>query len=309
MSNRHARINSYKDFRDKCNELFQSLADSDKSHTRLKSLFNLSICPKGRAGAVNEKQIEVFYGNRPIGTATTIDGNFQRQTKTEIAHGATLSYDRTDDGHIICSLYPAASENQRPIEDFILLDYIKNPGQLDKKYKKHWKFFTAYMEGTCIDGSPKIHQRIRLFYLRNFKQYAKGSVIQQRKSVLFFKEILKYVLTIGLSGFLLLVFTFVKDKIEDDAQQTQITAKELQIKLIVSDVKLAIKNNAENASISNGLLSNISKTEIQKYLILQDINENIANSEAQLITLNKKLADIEIKIDNLSKQNTVVNDE
>jgi len=303
MSNRRARIDSYNKFRDGCKKTFQTLADSDKSHTRLESLFNLNICSKGRDGGLNEKQIEIFYGNRPIGVSTTMGSDFQCVKRTEIAHGATLSYDRTDDGHIICYLFPAASENQRPIEDFILLDYIKNPEQLNKKYKSHWAFFISYMEGTCIDGSPNFYQRIQTFYLRNFKQYAKDSVIQQRKSVSLVKEVLKYTLTIGLSGFLLLALTFMKERIDDDAQQAKILEKEKQARLIVSEVKLSIDNVSGKISQANELLNKISKSGVKNHSILTDINKNIATAETKLHRLNKKLIGVESKVNDAAALN------
>jgi hypothetical protein len=303
MSNRRARIDSYNKFRDSCEKSFQTLADSSKSHRHLEALFNLNICPKGRDGGLNDKQIEIFYGNRPIGVSTTMGNNFQRVKRTEIAHGATLSYERTDDGHIICYLFPAASENQRPIEDFILLDYIKKPDQLTKIHKKHWKFFIAYMEGTCIDGNPNFYQRIQTFYLRNFKQYAKDSVVQQRKSVSLVKEVLKYTLTIGLSGFLLLALTMMKERIDDDAHQAQVLEKETQVRLMVSEVKLVVDNMSKQINQTNELLNNISKGGNESQSIFLDINKNIINSKIKLSSINKKLVEIENKIDDAARLN------
>lgn len=292
MSERLSRINDYKSFRDDCERLFTKVAKSDKSHSRLDSLFSLNICPKGRFGGVNEKEIEVFYGNRPIGSQTKIGQNFQSHTKLETAHGSTLSYSLTDSGHIICALYPAASENQRPIEDFILIEYIKEPNKLKRKYKKHWNMFVSYMESTCIDGEPNLYHRLQTYYLRNFKPYSVDSRIQQRKSVGLFKEVGKYILTIGLSGFLILAFTLAKDKIDSAEKESDISKQkqliERTIKPVDEDLKAIIKNTNRLEEISDNT-SGIAEIAEKAGSTTNEINSKLTSLQSQVDSLEKML--------------------
>ena len=130
---RAERIKAFDDFRENAKEIFNSYAGADGSNERLNALFSLCICPGGRDGGLNKKLVEVFYGNRPIDSVVAINQNFQTITKLETAHGATLAYFRTDDGHVICNLYPSKSESQRPIEEAILLDYVADPRLLKQK--------------------------------------------------------------------------------------------------------------------------------------------------------------------------------
>ena len=112
MSNRLKRIEKFKKFYDDSNNVFSRIAENDHSHKHLDDLFSLHVCPGGRMGGVNEKIIEVFYGARPIGKTTKIDPNFQISTKTESEDGAMLRYYLTDAGNVVCSLFPAKSENR-----------------------------------------------------------------------------------------------------------------------------------------------------------------------------------------------------
>lgn len=292
MSDRLERINDYKSFRDDCERLFREVAKSDKSHSRLHSLFTLNICPKGRFGGVNEKEIEVFFGNRPIGSKTEIGQNFKSLTKLETAHGSTLSYSLTDSGHIICALYPAASENQRPIEDLILIEYIKEPNKLKKKYKKHWNMFVSYMESTCIDGEPNLYHRLQTYYLRNFKPYSVDSRIQQRKAVGLVKEVGKYILTIGLSGFLLLAFTLAKDKIDSSEKESEISKQrqiiERAIKSMDEGLKSIIKDTNRLAEISDNT-SGIAESAKKASSTTNEINSKLNLLQSRVEVLERTL--------------------
>lgn len=255
MNERLKRIQDFEDFKSHAKDFFIELSKSDQSNQRLASLFSLCICPGGRDGGTNEKEIEVFYGNRPIGMRTVLGPNFETKKKMEIAHGATLSYFRTDDGHVICNLYPAKSENQNPIEEIILLDYITSPSKLKKKAKLHWKLFIACMESTCIDGSPSWTQRILFSYIKNFKQSVIGNVLQDKKAIVFGKDLLKYVLTIGLSGFLILVFTTIKERVNSKKNEA-ITE---HIQLLLENINKSTTTIDQSLKENNLLLKKIAK--------------------------------------------------
>lgn len=253
MNERISRINDYAKFKADAKEIFTALSEKDPSHKRLHELFSLCICPGGSMGGVSEKEVEVFYGNRPIGTETTIGPDFNVVKKTEIARGAMLAYFRTDDGHVICNLYPAKSENQNPIEEIFLLDYIKNPSQLKAKAESHWKMFISCMESTCIDGNPNFGHKLRYFYVTNFKEFVVGGILQPRKVTTMLKEISKYVLTIWLSGFLILIFTLVKANIDNKENER----KARQMQQTIENLSKRAENIEESLKTSNHLLQGI----------------------------------------------------
>lgn len=271
MNPRNERIKDFDHFRDNAKNIFEAFAQKDRSNERLHNLFSLCICPGGRDGGRNEKVVEVFYGNRPIGKTTQVDSNFQTITRLETAHGATLAYFRTDDGHVICNLYPAKSENQKPFEEVILLDYIKSPSTLSKKAKSHWNMFISHMEDTCIDGEPSLIQKLQVFYLKNFKQCVVNKTLQDKRTTKLFKEISKYVLTIGLSGFLILVFTLFKEDIDDRKIQSKYDELTATIEKI-NKTSLEISSNTTNINES-----------LQKAVDLQDQN----NKDEQQIRKNR----------------------
>lgn len=253
MNGRISRINDYAKFKADAKEIFTALSEKDSSHKRLHDLFPLCICPGGSMGGVSEKEIEIFYGNRPIGTETTIRQDFNVEKKTETARGAMLAYFRTDDGHVICNLYPAKSENQNPIEEIFLLDYVKSPSQLKAKAESHWKMFMACMESTCIDGNPNFGHKLRYFYITNFKEAVVGKILQPRKFTAMLKEVSKYVLTIGLSGFLILIFTLVKANI--DTKENDRKASQMQ--QTIENLSKRAEHIEESLNTSNHLLQEI----------------------------------------------------
>lgn len=218
MSTRQDRINEFKKFYDGSESLFGAFAKNDKNHKRLENLFSFYVSPGGRVLQYDDKLIEVFYGKRPIGIKKELGDNLNIKEKAEIADGVTLQYVRTDDAHVICYLYPAKSENQRPIEDLLILDYVTNPKKLNKKAKSHFKLFVAYMDSTCIDGELSLIQKLRVFYLKNFKKYIVRGVIQEQKAKKYVAELSKYVLTIGFSGFMILLITFYMDDIKSQKE-------------------------------------------------------------------------------------------
>ena len=216
MTDRTSRYQNFDKFREASRDLFEAYSKASKRSVRLDNLYSFYVSPGGRFGGMNKKVVDVFYGNRPFDSITELGADFQKIEKFETAHGATLSYQRTDDGQVLCTLSPAASENFHYPEDMILLDKVKNPSELERKSKWHWKMFQAYMESTCLDGRPSIFQNLLAFYLRNFKECVVNKTLQKRKATVFFREIAKYTATVGLSGFIILIVTWSKDSIESN---------------------------------------------------------------------------------------------
>ncbi|MCG9769357.1 hypothetical protein L1D59_12190 [Pseudoalteromonas piscicida] len=214
MTDRAERYKKFDEFYEDSKDLFEAYSKASESSVRLDGLYSFYVSPGGRHGGLNKKIVDVFYGKRPFDSTTTMGTNFQKIEKLETAHGATLSYQRTDDGQVLCTLSPAASENFHHPEDFILLSKIKNPTELKRKSKWHWEMFQAYMESTCLDGRPSVFQKLAVFYLRNFKEYVANKTLHKRRATVFFREIAKYTATVGLSGFIILIVTWSKDSVE-----------------------------------------------------------------------------------------------
>lgn len=283
MSSRQDRIDDFKKFYDGSKSLFNSFAIKDKHHKRLESLFSFYVSPGGRILQYDDKLVEVFYGKRPIGIKKELGDNLEIKEKAEIAGGVTLQYVRTDDAHVACYLYPAKSENQRPIEDLVILDYIKNPNSLNAKAKSHFKLFVAYMDSTCIDGELSLIQRLRVFYLKNFKKYIVNGVIQEQKAKKYLSDLSKYVLTIGFSGFMILLITFhmdnIKNKDEKVARETvsremeslKQTAEEIYgtLKSLDSGIKRLGELSTAEAKELNGILDG-------NKLILESVDKSIS---------------------------------
>lgn len=252
------------------NELFAGYAASDSRSKWLDDYYSLCICPGGRHGGINKKVVEVFFGNRPIDSFLELDKNLNTIEKLEIAHGATLAYLRRDDGRVLCRLFPAASENQRHEEDFIELADISEPSELGRMSVRHWRYLVAYMEITCIDGSPSIWQRIIVFYLRNFRPYVSKAHSKESKAFVAFKEIFKYVMTVGLSGFLLLAISSLKDASSKDA------AGEYQRKVL------------ESLSATQTSVRDIAELEVKSLRQLEEINVGARESLDALRSMSSK---------------------
>ena len=190
-------------------------------------------------GGLDDKQFEVFYGNRPIGGTKSIGQNLGTNIKVDIAHGASLRYMRTDDGRVLCVLNPAESENLKCPEEGIILEIIKEPAELSRKAKKHWKSFMAYMETTCIDGEPGWRDKLRTYCLRNFRSLIFTESTNPPRAKQFGATILKYVLTVGLSGFLILLVTWAREGIRDkeaDRERTRLIETLERIQALDTDL-------------------------------------------------------------------------
>lgn len=286
MIDRENRYAAFDQFREGSKDLFDAYAQYTKSSMRLDNLYSFCVTPGGRFGGMNKKIVEVFYGNRPFDLITEIGSNFQTIKKFETAHGATLSYERTDDGQVLCGLSPAASENFHHPEDFILLDMVKNPAELERKSKRHWRMFQAYMESTCLDGRPSFFQKVLVFYLRNFKEYVVNKTIQKRRATVVFREIAKYTATVGLSGFIILIVTWSKDFI-DSNQAAGRHREVLSVYSTIADNAMAISKSSEAIEAQ-----------------IESFNQTTsANLESLNLTILESASRIEDSVDNLKETN------
>ena len=173
-----------------------------KPHFDLRQSYGFYVAPGSRNGGQDITVVEVLYGNRPY---RKINNIIQETIDLETAYGSRLYYQQIDTGDILLILNPAYTEKHKPQEQFIIIDYIKNPQKLlNRKYIfKHFRYMVSYLAVTSIENRPKLIDRIRIFYLRISKRYNVDNKIYEPKINRFFVKALKQILTVGFSGFLI----------------------------------------------------------------------------------------------------------
>jgi hypothetical protein len=204
---------SFETFYKKAKPIFRLLHARDKRAKLLTLSYNFCITPGGRDGGLDKRTVEVFWGMRPFDNKVgiTVSG---LTSKLLIEHGATLHYYLLDNGNVLVSLYPASSEDFRPIEENIFFDWVKNPTKLLKwrKLRKHWLFFRSYMDVTAFEGNGVLISRLLVWYLRNFRNTIIDKKRRKPKALLVTLDALKYVVTVGLSGFILVALSIYQSK-------------------------------------------------------------------------------------------------
>ena len=201
-TNRISKYRSFKAFSDSSQANFENISQSDKKIKLLKSHYNLCICPGGSFGGNNDRLIEIFYGNRPFDTQRT--NPFDRNSnKVFVERGARLHYNLLDNGYVVVILYPATTEHFTPIEDAIVLSNSLDPHHLKKLHTSHFASFNAYMRCTSLDGAPSLTDKIEVLRLRYARPLIVDGKKQQTKVLSGLIEIIKFAITVGLSGFLL----------------------------------------------------------------------------------------------------------
>ncbi|WCC46249.1 hypothetical protein [Tenacibaculum finnmarkense] len=204
-TNRIERIELFKQFRDEIFlDTFNGFHEKDDRAEKFHKAYSLHKFRGDRSNRLNERSVDVFFGNRAYETMTR-----GSEWKALAEYGTTLLYKRNDDGFVTVFLYPANPENQSQKEDFILLHKRLNPNELLRKsvLSNHWKTFISYMECTSLDGSPTSIDKLRIGYLKLVKQLVIKNKIQQSRIKSYFFEISKFVLTVGLSGFIIFLVT------------------------------------------------------------------------------------------------------
>ena len=218
---RRDRRNDFEEFYVAAAATFIEFRDNDPKTEKFQNIYMLNICPGSRAGGTNNRVVEVFWGSRPFETITQ-GRNWTALTE----YGATLLYERDDSGFVIVSIYPANTDNRKPIESSITLDIWLDPIKLKDKFflKNHWNDLMAYMEITSLDGNPTFLQRQRVSYLRTFKNLIVDNKWTPTKFSVFVREVFKWVLTVGLSGIIIYILTQLT---HPKTTETEIQLKEL----------------------------------------------------------------------------------
>jgi hypothetical protein len=244
----------FKEFQEKSITIFTEFKNEKGKHKKFDDYYMLSICPKGRNGGVSNRLVEVFYGNRPFDTEIKIKSNLEIQEKYIIEHGTTLSFNLNDHGYVAIMLHPSGTEYTQSIESTIFVTNYTHPKKLrDKAFlKKQWSLLNSYMEFTSIDGYPTLKDRITCWYLRYCKNLVIDGKFNQRKITKHFSNILKTTLTVGLSGFIIFIFTVWpnrKDQSVHIKENEQLKEINQSLNKIIDQKKNLIEDN--NYSFSN----------------------------------------------------------
>ena len=255
---RQDRRKDFDEFYKTAESIFKTFRDNDPRAEKFERIYMLSVCPGSRAGGNNNRVVEVFWGSRPFETITL--GN---SWKALTEYGATLLFERDDSGFVIISIYPAGTENKKPIESSISLRLWIDPIRLkDESFlKKQWNDLMAYMECTSLDGNPTILQRLRISYLRNFKHLVIDNKWSPTKFSVSITRIRDLVVAACFSGAVLIYFVNVSTKpktTETDAQLKEVN-KNLEIVSKQLDQITESNNNLKAISITTDSIATKTK--------------------------------------------------
>lgn len=208
------RFNRYEQFNDfalNAESIFKLFLKETPDAKRFDDFFKLNIWNDNDHPKNDVTYVNVAFGSRPL----TVSHHNKEFTST-LEEGARLTFYRLETGKVVVTLYPAKTDSRKPIEDAIVLTENLDPQKLSgkKTLKKYWKQFISYMECTSIDGNPSYCQKNVISCLRYTKHLIIKDVYQpETRRTELWREIRKFVLTVGLSGFVIYILTFVYNKI------------------------------------------------------------------------------------------------
>jgi hypothetical protein len=207
--NRHDRAKLFEVFQNSGKAIFDKFKEEDNNHKKFDDYYSLCICPKGRNGGIDNRQFEVFYGNRIFDTKKKIKSDLSIEEKFIMEHGTILSFQLNDHGYVAIMLFPSETKYTKALENAIFVANYIHPSKLKNELflKKCWNYLNSYMEYTSIDGCPSMKDKIRHFYLRYFKNLVINDKCQPTIIKTWIVSVLKYAFTVGLSGFLIFIFT------------------------------------------------------------------------------------------------------
>lgn len=264
---RQEKYKEFQEFKKKSEEDYKAIAIRLKKYVDLNNLYGFYVAPGGRNGGIDDRLVDIFYGHRPIGVKRYVDSNYQIQDKTEIENGCQISFHHLFNGKTFVTLYPCNSETFKFAEDFIVLDFLKDPRKLLKKriQKKYCKFLNAYMAVTCSENDANIIERLIVIYLRNFKQKCINNSVQRSNFFKVAKKALTIIITVGFSGFCLAFIPFFSNSkqlneltnevkvINQQLQQIEINQNKLNSKIDFSDKTLEVSDKELTENLNSEL--------------------------------------------------------
>lgn len=246
---RQERILLFECFQNSEFNFFEEKKESGNKYKKFDDYYSLCVCPKGRNGGVSNRLYEVFYGIRIYEVEEQIRSDFSSQKKTLTETGCTLSFGLNDHGYVAVILYPGKTDYTSQIETCIFIENYLHPSKLaNKKFlEKQWRYLNSYMEITSIDGTPTIMDKIRVFYLRYFKNKVINEKYLPKSIVSTLLTSLKFVLNIGLSGFLIYFITILPNKKSDNNETIKIENDKLKIE------NVSLQNEIEYLNVIDSL--------------------------------------------------------
>lgn len=199
---RNQRFKIFEDFHKKAVEIFNPYKTKGEREKYFDALYNLNVVPGGRWGGQESRVVDISWGQRIYDKEERKILCGKKQISFESEGGTTMLFYKNSDGFVSIRLYPAFTNYSQPIEDFIVWKTRLDPAKLFKKrfQKKCWNYFMAYMECTSLDGSPSIVQKIRVWYMRNFKNVVENEKRVPKKINTFLNKFFTWVMTVGFSG-------------------------------------------------------------------------------------------------------------
>ena len=188
-------------FVDLAADWFPAIAKRDPRHALLADTYDFYVTPGDREGGDGSRLLDVSYVPRPIEPVAEMSP--PRTCVTEA--GASLSYRRTGRGAVLCLLEPARSHGFERPEGAIVLAHIRQPRVLTGKsiIERHWRSLISYFEFSSIGGDPALSDQLRVWWLLFTRPLVIDGKIQPPRIVQVGGQMLKWVVTIGLSGALL----------------------------------------------------------------------------------------------------------
>jgi hypothetical protein len=201
-ANRAGREICFRIFSNIAKDTFEQLASADEAHMRLARLAWFYVIPGGRNGGVDERIVDVFYGNRSIGR----DFHAPGQLRSAVESGAMLRYSLQDDGSVLCMLHPSTSSNRQRKEDAIVYRLIRDPCVLTSAptLDRHRRALRSYFEYCSVDGRPTVIDRFRVWWLLLTRKMVIDSAIVPR----WWWRGTNKIVTIGFNGFVGAAFLF-----------------------------------------------------------------------------------------------------
>lgn len=210
-SGREARLRRYDDFSYFYTEAkgrFAEITKGNEIHGCFVRTHQFYVIPGGRDGGSDSRLVDVFFGQNLFGTVSI--GRRPGMPASSVSHslfehGVFLRYFRQSNGFITCILYPATTEDLKRRESSIILARGLDPKLLNAggTLRKHWKIALSYFELSSVDGSPRLMDWVCAEWVTFTRPLVVDDVSQEVRAISAAKNIIKWSLTVGLSGALL----------------------------------------------------------------------------------------------------------
>lgn len=197
--------------------------------------YDFVVQPGGIEHAQDRRTVEVYFGHKPYdstyGPERHKGGESYRSIRLHTEQGASLRYELTDAGKVLCLLYPARSERIKPLVSVVLMATLSSAKELNERtLTSHLRYLAAFMAHTSLDGDITWPQRIRYAWLYSTCRFAKARRMQPPRLLTEARRIAAWALTIGCSGLLLLLFQ--TDNVSPTLERSRASAERQSTELL-----------------------------------------------------------------------------